>query len=95
MPYEPSRGVSQRYFDFWVDDHQGTSNPNSIHFPVMTIHGDHGNNFKFIESADMGFLNTTKRGPSLAFKFGATRYNTTQDQCKITKSGPVLSLGAV
>ena len=40
-------------------------------------------------------MNTTKRGPSLAFKFGATRYNTSCDQREITESGPVLSLGAV
>ena len=43
----------------------------------------------------MGFLNTTKRGPSLAFSFGATRYNTTWDQQEIIEKGTVLSLGAV
>ena len=78
---------------------KGTNNPNSIHFPATTIHGDCGYNddeyFELIESADMGFLNTTKRGPSLVFKFGATRYNTSRDQREITESGPVLSLGTV
>ena len=42
----------------------------------------------------MGFLNTTKRGPTLAFKFGNTRYNTTQEQRDIPEYGPMLSLGA-
>ena len=45
-----------------------------------SIHGDRDYNddecFQLIEDADMGFLNTTKRGPSLAFKIGMTRYNT-------------------
>jgi len=78
---------------------EGTNNPNSIYFPATTIHGDCGYNddecFELIKSADMGFLNTTKRGLSLAFKLVATRYNTSRDQCDITASGPVLSLGAV
>jgi hypothetical protein len=55
---------------------KGTNNPNKLNFPTTTIHGDRGYNddecFELIENADMGFLNTTKRGPSLAFKFGAT-----------------------
>ena len=53
---------------------KGTNNPNSIHFPATTIGCDCKYNdnkcFEFVERADMGFLNTTKRGPSLAFKFG-------------------------
>ena len=56
------------------------NNPNIIHFSSTIIHGDHGYNdekyFELIEDADMGFLKTTKRGPSLAFKFGMTPYNT-------------------
>jgi len=43
----------------------------------------------------MGFLNTTKRGISLAFKLGTTQYNTSCDQCDITESGADYSLGAV
>ena len=43
----------------------------------------------------MGFLNTTKRGPAVALKFGATRYNTMRDQHGITESGHVLSFGVV
>ena len=60
---------------------KGINNPNSVHFPGTVIHGDRGYNddecFSLIEDADMGFLNTTKRGPTLALKFGNTRYNTT------------------
>ena len=78
---------------------KGTNNPNNVHFPSTTIHGDRGYNddecFKLIESADMGFLNTTKRGPSLAFKFGTTRYNPSHDQRDISENGPMFSLGAV
>jgi hypothetical protein len=78
---------------------KGTNNPNNLHFPTTTIHGDRGYNddecFKLIEDADMGFLNTTKRGPSLAYRFGVTRYNTSRDQRDIPENGPVLSLGAV
>ena len=78
---------------------KGTNNPNNLRFPTTTIHGDRGYNddecFELIEDADMGFLNTTKRGPLLAFKFGATRYNMSRDQREIPESGPVLSLGAV
>ena len=78
---------------------KGTNNPNNIHFPGTVLHGDRGYNddecFDLIESADMGFLNTTKRGPTLAFKFGVTRYNTTRDQYEIAECGPVLTLGAV
>ena len=78
---------------------KGMNNPNSIHFPTTTIHGDHGYNddkcFELIESADMGFLHTTKRGPSLVFKLGSTRYNTTCNQRGILENGSVLSLGAV
>ena len=59
---------------------KGTNNTNSIHFPATMFHGDRSYNddecFELIKSADTGFLNTTKRGPSLAFKFGATRINT-------------------
>lgn len=47
-----------------------------------------------IEDVDMGFLNTTKRGPTLAFKFGNTCYNTTREQRDIPENGPMLSLGA-
>jgi hypothetical protein len=54
---------------------KGTNNPNKLSFPTTTIHGDRGYNddecFELIERSDMGFLNTTKRGPSLAYKFGA------------------------
>jgi hypothetical protein len=78
---------------------QGINNPNSLHFPMTTIHGDRGYNddecFHLIEGASMGFLNTVKRGPSLAFKFGLTRYNTNREQREISENGPVLSLGAV
>ena len=78
---------------------RGINNPNNMHFPTTTIHGDQGYNndecFDQIESADMGFLNTTKRGPSLAFKFGSTRYNTSRDQRDISENGPIVSLGAV
>jgi len=77
---------------------KGINNPNSVHFPGTIIHGDRGYNddecFSLIEDADMGFLNTTKRGPTLAFKFGNTRYNTTQEQRDIPEHGPMLSLGA-
>jgi hypothetical protein len=55
---------------------KGINDPNSSQFPRMTIHGDCGYNndeyFELIEDADMGFLNTTKRGLSLAFKLGTT-----------------------
>ncbi len=78
---------------------KGTNNPNNLSFPTTTIHGDRGYNddecFDLIESAEMGFLNTTKRGTTLAFKFGATRYNTTCDQREISETGPMLSLDAV
>jgi hypothetical protein len=78
---------------------QGINNPNSLNFPMTTIHGDRGYNddecFHLIEGASMGFLNTVKRGPSLAFKFGLTRYNTNREQRDIPENGPVLSLGAV
>ena len=70
---------------------QGINNPSSVQFPGTTIHGDRGYNddecFTPIEDADMGFLNTTKRGPTLAFKFGNTRYNTTREQRNIPENG--------
>ncbi len=63
---------------------QGINNPNSLNFPMTTIHSDRGYNddecYHLIEGASMGFLNTTKRGSSLAFKFGMTRYNTNREQ---------------
>ena len=43
---------------------KGINNPNSIHFPAMTIHGDRGYDdecFDLIEDADMGFLHIKKR----------------------------------
>ena len=41
----------------------------------------------------MGFLNTTRRGPTLAFRFGNTRYNTSREQREIPENGPMLSVG--
>ena len=77
---------------------KGINNPNSIHFSSTTIHGDPGYNddecFKLIEDADMGFFNKTKCGPSLAFKFGMTHYNTSHEQRYISENGPALCLGA-
>jgi hypothetical protein len=77
----------------------GINNPNNVHFTGTVIHGDRGYNdeecFSLIEDADMGFLNTTKRGPTLAFKFGNTCYNTTRKQHDIPEHGPMLSLGAM
>lgn len=77
---------------------KGINNPNGIHFPSTTIHGDHGYNdeecVQLIEDTDMGFLNTTKRGPSLAFKFGMNRYNTSLEQKDIPENGHVLCLNA-
>ncbi len=62
---------------------QGINNPNSLHFPMTTIQGDPGYNddkcFQLLEDANMGFLNSTKRGPSPAYKFGMTHYNTTHE----------------
>ena len=42
----------------------------------------------------MSFLNTTRRGPSLAHFFGNVRYKTTREQREIPENGPKLSLGA-
>jgi hypothetical protein len=43
---------------------KGINNPNSIHFPATTVHGDCGYNndecFQLIKDQDMGFLNTKK-----------------------------------
>jgi hypothetical protein len=67
----------------------GTNNPNSINFPAMGIHGDHGYTddecFELIKSADIGFLHTAKRGLSLAFKFGVTMYDTMHDKHEIAE----------
>ena len=45
-------------------------------------------------SAALEFLNTTKRGPALAYRFGLVRYKSSRDQRDIPERGPRLSLGA-
>jgi hypothetical protein len=52
---------------------KGTKNPTQLKLRGTTLYGNRGYNdcecFHLIEESDMEFLNTTKCGPSLVFKF--------------------------
>lgn len=99
LSHESSWQVQQRYPDIQPYDFSWYKQSEQFHFPATTIHGDQGYNddkcLQLTQHADMEFLNTTKRGPSLAFKFSITQYNTSQEQIEIPENGPVLSLGAI
>ena len=76
----------------------GVNNPKQIKMSGTTMGGDRGYNdkeyFDLTNEVEMEFLNTTKRGPSLAVKFGHTRYKTSREQKDIPESGPILSIGS-
>ena len=77
---------------------KGVNNPKIVRMQGSKLMGDRGYNddefFKFIGNTELGFLNTTKRGPGLCFTFGKTGYKATREQREISEMGPVLSLGA-
>ena len=76
----------------------GTNNADSIKLPRTTMMGDRGYDerefLEYADKAEMGWMTTTKRGPSLCFKFGNTKYKTCREQRDISENGPVLCLGA-
>jgi hypothetical protein len=69
-----------------------------LSFPDTGFGGDRGyndNEFdEFIARLLLDILNTVKRSPSLAFKFGNTSYKSNREQCMISENGPALSVGA-
>ena len=56
----------------------GSNNPKAIKIGGTDLAGDRGYNddeyYEFDDQADLNLLNTMKRGPSLCFKFGDTKY---------------------
>jgi hypothetical protein len=76
----------------------GTRNPSTMQFRNANLLGNHGYNEEelFHESLSwqIEHTNTTKRGPSLAFKFGNTSYRSSRPQRVIPESGPPVVLGA-
>ncbi len=75
-----------------------TINPEKMAFDVTLLNGDRGYNeetsFFLSEKVGLGFVHTTKRGPSLCFVFGTVNYKTSREQWCISKNGPMLSLRA-
>ena len=76
----------------------GATSQKTVDMKGSLLGGDRGYNdneyFEQSAAANMENVHTTKRGPSLAFTFGKTKYKTTRDQREISESGPPLSLGA-
>ena len=76
----------------------GSTSHRTIDMKETTLGGDRGYNdneyFEKSATANMNNFHTTKRGPSLAFTFGNTKYKTNREQRVISESGPMLSLGA-
>jgi hypothetical protein len=76
----------------------GTRNSSTMRFRNANLLGDRAYNeeslFKESVSWEIEHTNTTKRGPSLPFKFGNTSYKACRSQRIIPESGPPVVLGA-
>ena len=70
----------------------------NIKLPTTRLNGERGYNdenfFKFIDSAQMNFMNTVKRSASLPFKFGKCSYKCTKEQKVIDENGPMMIYAA-
>ena len=70
---------------------KGVTNNNQVKMGGTLMGGDRGYNdkeyFDKSDEIDMDNLNTRKKGPSFAFKFGNTKYKTSRDQCDSPKNG--------
>ncbi len=70
-----------------------------MNFDGTFLFGDCGYNketsFYLSEKVGVQFVHTTKCGPSLCFIFGKVNYQMTTEQQAISKSGPIISMGAM
>lgn len=77
---------------------QGVQTASLLSFPDTVFGGDRGYNENeldaFMSKLLFDILNTVKRSPSLAFKFGNTAYKANREQRVISENGPALSIGA-
>jgi len=76
----------------------GVQSTSLLHFPDTGLGGDRAYNdeelTQCLSKYLLNLLNTVKRGPGLAYKFGKTSYPENREQRVIPEGGPSLSLGA-